>query len=190
MKIIKKTTLIAAVAAMAAFAVPSMASAAGWAPLNTNKTLTATSSVRFYVSGQYHGLSFTCSNSTLGVHVRTPASATLDITSASYTGCIADQSPTCTATVTPTGLPWTAPSTFAPNLSFAERLQVTYSCVGPYTYTVDGGIESGTYNNTTHTLSTQVQGYMALSLMGTNWGYLSGGIYHTYHETTNTLTLT
>jgi hypothetical protein len=191
MKTIKKTTLIAAITAMAAIAVPSMASAQVWTPLNTNKTLTSTAPVRFVItSSQYSQMSFTCASSTLGVHVRGPASSTLDITSASYTNCTSIVcGSTVNATVTPTGLPWAANAPGSNIVYFAERLHVVYSCAPGSTFTVDGGTESGTYNSTTHTLSVNQVGPMALGLGGVTWAFFSGGIYHDYHETTNTLNL-
>ncbi len=188
MKTIKKTTLIAAVAAMAAFAVPSMASAATWAPLNTNKTLTSTSQVE-YITGSY---GFYCSNSSLGVHVRTPASGTLDITSASFTGCtnVNNGIPCGPATVTATGLPWTATSFSVSGVTITEHLQVSFSGCGlaGYPFTVDGPF-TGSYNNATHTLSGHPTPPMALYIMGT-WVDNIIPATHTWHETTNTLTLT
>ena len=192
MKIIKKTTLIAAVAAMAAFAVPSMASAAGWAPLNTNKTLTQTSLMVYSISGPNEQFGFKCTNSTLGVHVRTPASSTIDITSASFTGCTAGGQWSCgNVTVTATGLPWVGTSGSAPYVAITEHLQVVENCAagGPITFTVDGPV-TGSYNNATHTLSVHPTAPMGLFYMGTMWAAINTASTHSWHETTNTLTLT
>ena len=196
MNTIKKTTLIAAITAMAAFAVPSMASAATWAPLNANKTLTSTNSAiyQIYDPGA-NQFGFTCSNSTLGVHVRTPASSTLDITSASFTNCVTNGVMTCgVATVTATGLPWAA-TTSGSTVTFTEHLQVTEGCVPGTTFTVDGPA-SGSYSNATHSLTAQptTGTYpvgMYLYLGGTPVGTIAGGSSRstTWHETTNTLTL-
>ncbi len=196
MKTIKKTTLIAAITAMAAIAVPSMASALTWAPLNANKTLTSVGASPYRLASDTIGAGFQCSSSTLGVHVRTPASSTLDITSASLTGCSLTQS-TCgvtgPVTVTATGLPWTA--TWTPTygyVSITQHLQVTNNpCWPGYTFTVDGPT-NGTYFNTDHKLSA-VPAYptpgMNVYLMGTQVGTVGNNNITWFHETTNTLTL-
>ncbi len=190
MKTIKKTTLIAAITAMAAIAVPSMASAATWKPINTNKTLTSTSSVQYITNGSPDN-SFTCSNATLGVHVRTPASATLDVTSASFTGCVDTGNTACgTVTVTATGLPWTATDGGTPtNLAVTEHLQTTYHspCVGPLT--IDGPTV-GAFDNTTHTLHARPD-YLAMGqyYMGIFLGSV-GGADATFKDATNTLVIT
>ena len=198
MNTIKKTTLIAVITAMAAFAVPSMASAATWKPLNTNKTLTSTSSSRYIAQTTPDYFSFECSSSTLGVHVRTPASSTLDITSASWTGCVNKGDVPCNGspiTVTATGLPWAATTAAGTNVTFTEHLQVSYTgpC-GTGVVTVDGPV-TGSYNNSTHVLSAAtVSGLtpagMRMYYMGTYFAPIAGGSTTTWHETTNTLNLT
>ena len=194
MNTIKKTTLIAAITAMAAFAVPSMASAATWKPLNTNKTLTSTNSAKYIAQTTPDNYSFECSNSTLGVHVRTPASSTLDITSASFTGCVDTGQFPCTGTavtVTATGLPWSTAG-----VTFNEHLQVTYgvACGGPLTLNVDGAA-SGGFQNATHTLyaaavSGLLPGGMVFSYMGTPAFAVGGGPSTSWKDATNTLVLT
>jgi hypothetical protein len=192
MNTIKKTTLIAVITAMAAIAVPSMASAAVWGPLNTNKTLTAftgADTVQYALqdggNGQY---GFLCSHSTLGVHVRTPASSILDITSASLTGCTG-YGPGCgTITVTATGLPW-AVTTVGTNVTFTEHLLVNESCIAGYTLNVDGPA-TGSYSNATHTLTAGPASGMWMSLMGTNYATIRPGSTAPWKDATNTLTLT
>jgi hypothetical protein len=188
MNTIKKTTLIAVITAMAAIAVPSMASAAVWAPLNTNKTLTNT----FPVVYDNPYLTTTCANSILGVHVRVPPSSTLDITSASFTSCTVSVqgSPCGSATVTATGLPWAA-TTSGSNVTFTEHLTVVAAqCYyRPYTFNIDGPV-TGFFDNATHGLHVQPTSPMALSQSGTSWGPISTFNWHQWHETTNTLTLT
>jgi hypothetical protein len=196
MKTIKKTTLIAAITAMAAFAVPSMASAAVWGPLNANKTLTSTNSAKYIAQG-YPQYGFECANSTLGVHVRTPASSTLDITSASFTGCVLTSPDPCIATVsvTATGLPWTA-TTSGLNVAVNEHLQATYvgGCA-PGTLNIDGPTVGGFYN-ATHILtgspmSGLLTGGMRAYYMGSYVFPIGGGAPSTqWHDATNTLTLT
>jgi hypothetical protein len=188
MNTIKKTTLIAVITAMAAIAVPSMASAATWKPINTNKTLTNVFPVE-YLSGN---LSVSCTNSTLGVHVRTPASSTLDITSASFTSCTGAPgggNPCGAAYITATGLPWTA-TTSGSNVTITEHLQVTAPfCYPGSTFTIDGPV-TGSYNNSTHRLLVQPTSPMGLYYMGTWAGAISTNWPHQYHETTDTLVLT
>jgi hypothetical protein len=187
MNTIKKTTLIAVITAMAAIAVPSMASAATWKPINTNKTLTATN--LDYIGKLQPDYSFKCSNVSLGAHVRTPASSTLDITSASFTGCTSYFAPWCGAvTVTATGLPWTV-TTSGSNVSMTEHLQVFYPCQGGFTLNLDGPV-TGSYNNTTHTATTVTTHPMQWTYMGTWADYVSENTTHAFHETTNTLVLT
>jgi hypothetical protein len=191
MKTIKKTTLIAAITAMAAIAVPSMASAAGWAPLNANKTLTSSypSIAQYMVSPPQDQWSFQCSNSTLGVHVRNPASTTLDITSATFTNCVTVGSLYCgPATVTATGLPWTATKTGS-SVTFTEHLLVDEQCLHGQLLTVDGPA-TGSYNNTTHTLSAHAATGMNLNYMGSPVGPIGNIPTTTWHETTDTLTVT
>jgi hypothetical protein len=190
MNTIKKTTLIAVITAMAAFAVPSMASAAAWVRGpngNPNKTLTRTSPV-VYASNY---LSVSCADSTLGAFTFNP-SPTLSITSASFTNCTAYFSsgqPCGAATVTATGLPWAAVSSGAPNVTMTEHLQVTLLCtLGSPTYNIDGPV-TGTYTNATHTLSVHPTSPMALTFSGTWLANILTGSTHAWHETTDTLTL-
>jgi hypothetical protein len=191
MNTIKKTTLIAAITAMVAFAVPSMASAAVWGPLNTNKTLTSTpGSSAKYIASNVPAYTFECKNSTLGVHVRTPASSTLDVTSASFTGCVTPNYGGCNPIVTATGLPWAA-TTSGSNVTFTEHLQVVYGgpC-GGLTVQVDGRIV-GSYSTATHTFSGAGSGppQMTLSYNGWWWSDIYGGYVTTWQDATNTLTL-
>ncbi len=196
MKSIKKTTLIAAITAMAAFAVPAMASAAVWGPVNTNKTLGSAGSATYSVQGPNNQYSFACSSSSLGVHVRTPASSTADITSASFTGCTSTSTPGCGAvTVTATGLPWAATWGASPvGVTFTQHLLVTEACLSGATLNVDGNA-FGSYSNATHTLtagpvSGLLTGGMTMTYMGSSVGPIGGGFTTPWHDATNTLTLT
>ncbi len=193
MNTIKKTTLIAAITVMAAFAVPSMASALTWAPVNTNKTLTSTSAANYSVVNDTNGVGFQCPSSTLGVHVRVPASSTLDITSASFTGCSLTATPcgiTTPVTVTATGLPWAATANASSVVAITEHLQVTNPCYAGLTFTVDGSTK-GTYFNADHKLSNVVDwpNMMTISHMGHPLGTVGNAGTTWWHETTNTLTL-
>ncbi len=186
MNTIKKTTLIAVITTMAAIAVPSMASAAIWLPVNTNKTLTSTAPV-VYANNFF---AVTCTNSTLGV--RAKGGLGLDVTSASFTNCTSTSggSQCGPATITATGLPWAVTSSGAPNVTFTEHLQVTVYCFPPVNaFTIDGPV-TGTYTNATHTLSVHPTSTMGLFSMGHQVDSIITTNYLTYHETTNTLTLT
>ena len=190
MNTIKKTTLIAVITTMAAIAVPSMASAAIWLPVNTNKTLTATAPVVY--SSTY--LSVSCANSTLGV--RAKGGLGLDVTSASFTNCTASVNftpcgpATVTATVDAYPNYWPVTSSGAPNVTFTEHLTVVASlCYPGYTLTIDGPV-TGTYTNATHTLSVHPTSTMGLFYMGHQVDSMFTTNTHSWHETTNTLTLT
>jgi hypothetical protein len=191
MNTIKKTTLIAVITAMAAIAVPSMASAAVWGPINANKTLTSTTSSQYVTRASPNFYSFTCTSSTLGVHVRSPASSTLDINSASFTGCSGTGVWPCygqPVTVTATGLPW-AVTTSGSNLTFPEHLQVTFAgACGPLTVGVNGTM-TGSYSNATHTLTAQTPGTAPLMWMDMV-GELYGGYATSWKDATNQLNLT
>ncbi len=123
-KMIKKGVLVASVMAVAAFAMPAMASAANWYPLNGNATLSSSggtggSDFAFTITGPGYTYGFgVCTGLSLGVHVRSPASSTLDITSATGFTCqgfgfLAG----CTVTATPTALPWTASGASTTNVT-------------------------------------------------------------------------
>ncbi len=152
MKNIKKIAVLgAAIGAMAALAVPSMASAAVWGPLNTNQTL-STSFIK-YDTPVPVDIDWGCVHS-LGVHVRTPASSTLDVTSASWTGCLTSSSGPyagCSISMAPTGLPWTAVSTVG-GVSVTEHTQVTLfgSGCGSTTFDVSGTLTGGVWNAAAH----------------------------------------
>lgn len=118
-KTIKKTLTLAVVAgALAALAIPSMASAANWAAPLANQNLNPTSSLSLTVSDPGGIYALACTGGGLGVRVRTPASSTLDITTAAgYTCTGASSWSGCTVTMTPNGLPWTASGASTTNVT-------------------------------------------------------------------------
>jgi hypothetical protein len=187
MKTIKKSTiLIAAITAMAALAVPSMASAVVWGPVNTNQSLDATN-VNYSEYGGY-GLTWTCATQHLGVHVRTPASSTLDITSASWSGCVGTgTSATINFTMTPTGLPWTATATSTSVITFPVHVQL--SRAPNWVSNIDGTMNLGTWNASTHTVT------FSSANPGSMYEYFQGVqvarifAWGSWHNPTNTLTL-
>ncbi len=190
MKTIKKTTLIAAITAMAAFAVPAMASASVWGPLNTNQSLDSTNSS--YASSSL-GLGWTCTGQHLATHVRTPASSTLDITAASWSGCVASLSGAgCGVTMTPTGLPWTATGLTSTAASTPWHAQVTYtgSCGSQsgLTFNIDGTL-NGVWTASTHTVTLNASsGSLTVSFSGSPVG--TATMTGSWRNPTQTLTLT
>jgi hypothetical protein len=190
MKTIKKTTLIAAITAMAAFALPSMASAAVWGPINTNKSLDATNVTYNDVNAANGG--WTCTSQHLGVHVRTPASSTLDITAASWTSCSGfGQYAGCPMFLTATGLPWTATASTSTAVNFPIHADVSLPCGGA-PFKINGTIHGPTWNASAHTVTFTSGGTSGLD---ETWPLDPGALGHAYltgvfHDPTNTLTLT
>jgi hypothetical protein len=187
MKTIKKTTLIAAITALAAFAVPSMASAANWGPLNANKSLDSTSVT--YTDQNAVAGGWTCSAQHYGVHVRPLLTSTLDITAASWTNCGGFGSYAgCIAVLTPTGLPWTATASSSTAVTFPIHAHVTFPCGGA-PLDLDGTI-AGTWSAATHTVTFPSGGAYSLNetWMGTLVGHAK--VSGAFHDPTNVLTLT
>jgi hypothetical protein len=187
MKIIKKLAVLsAAITAMAAFVVPSMASAVVWGPLNSNQSLDSTN-VSYAASGGFGG-GWTCSSQHLGVHVRTPASSSIDITSASWSGCVGTGSLSgTTVTIIPTGLPWVGTATSTTAVSFPVHYQMTYSFTGGPTANVDGTMTAGGWNAATHTLS-YTSSVLIQTYMGMQVAYV--GVNGSWRNPTQVLTLT
>jgi hypothetical protein len=135
----KSTLLFASIMALAAFAMPSMASAANWGPFNTNHTLNG----YIYVSTGALYNTVSCSGS-LGVHVRAPVASTLDITSASFSSCSVSigQGVDCNVTATASGLPWTAIGTSTSDVRInVTDMTFTYSQKpGGPSCTLSGGV--------------------------------------------------
>ncbi len=106
----KKFALLASLTALAAFAVPAAASASPvWGPVGTTSALDSPGPggpVNFSIPSQ--GSTWQCTGHHLGLGVRKPASSTLDVTSATFSGCTGNGIlVNCTVTQTATGLPWT-----------------------------------------------------------------------------------
>jgi hypothetical protein len=162
----KSTMLAASIMALAAFAMPSMASAANWGPVNTNHTLTGTFIPTWAEGGGPPNTNFVCTAS-LGVHTRLPASSTLDITSATFPSCQGDwgQGSTCKVTAIASGLPWTATGTSTSDVRInVTDITATYSnfpnstsCavvgrVRHFSGTVTGGAWSAAAHSLTYSL--------------------------------------
>ena len=191
MKTIKKTTLIAAVTAMAALAVPVMASAAVWGPLNSNQSLDTNPLINPGVSytGSGPGWPFHCSSQHLGVHVRTPASSVLDVTSASWTGCVGDGlAAGCPLTVAPTGLPWAATAVASTTISFSMHAQLNWGgACSSVVFNLDGSV-GATWTPSTHTLTFPPGCCLDETYNGTHLSNLA--VSGAFKNPTNILTLT
>jgi hypothetical protein len=159
----KGAVLFASTFALAAFAMPAVSSAAVWGVGGTSGNL---NSGPFTTNVPGQGWGWTCSSSHLGYHVRGPASSTLDITAATYSGCVGTgglRGPNCAFTLAATGLPWTAVGTTVGNVSLnIANIDVTMTGTGcafgagtlQESGTVAGGAWSApghsvTYNNVT-----------------------------------------
>jgi hypothetical protein len=121
----KSALLFASIMALAAFAMPSMASAATWGPNTFNHTLTGS----FIPTTVLTNSNFIC-NSSLVVHARVPASSTLDITSATFSSCHGNVGigADCNVTAVASGLPWTANGTSTSDVQInITDIAATYS---------------------------------------------------------------
>jgi hypothetical protein len=151
-RFVAKAALVAAsVAALMAFAVPAMASAATWGPLGASKVLEAKEPEVIIKSGGGPG-GFRCLSSQLKVHVRGPASATLDVTGFTLEGCVGWGIWVGVWSVnTAELLPWTinASSPTAASLNVGRVLMSTNG--GPMHF--QGTQAGGTWNNAQHTLT-------------------------------------
>ncbi len=102
----KSLLLLGAVLALCAFALPSVASAASWAPVGTTDGRIDSGNLGF--SSAALGSGAACSSTTFSVSVHNAAVAT--ITGASFRGNChgnAGSNVGCTLTLIPTGFPWT-----------------------------------------------------------------------------------
>jgi hypothetical protein len=187
----KSILLLTAIAALAALTMPAMASAATWGPVNTNGTLLGTVDVN--VPG-YSGY-FNCL-STLGYHVRTPASSLLDVTSASFTNCYAgggwfDQ---CNMTMTATGLPWTLNGTHSYNIPISISASGSFSgggnCIlSGATFTLSSSPPNawGAWDAATHTVGNISNRPVTFTIIGV--GSPPSYLTATFRNPTQTLTL-
>jgi hypothetical protein len=105
--------LFAAAMALCAFAMPSMASASSWGPVGSEHTL---DSQDLGFLSDALGSASMCTRSQFTVDV--VSTAVIEITSGAFTGCTlaGGLAGTCTATSTPTNLPWTATAVSTSNI--------------------------------------------------------------------------
>jgi hypothetical protein len=125
----------------------------------------------------------------LGTHVRTPASSTLDVTAASWSGCTGSGALAgCTIAIAPTGLPWTATGTsFYVDHTIHAVMTFSGSCsLSSGTAKLDGTIR-GTWNASTHTVTFSNATGLVLSAGGMTWGNATAS--GSWRNPTQTLTL-
>ncbi|HYJ00372.1 MAG TPA: hypothetical protein VEX36_11955 [Thermoleophilaceae bacterium] len=193
----RSLVLAAAVAALSAFAVPSMASAANWGVVGSNHTLTA--SVGFILNSSMGSATAGCGVS-LGAKVRTPASSTLDILNSTNLTCPGPTSPplggwlaNCTMSGVASSLPWTATAVSTTNIQMYMNYTVTVSgganCLPRgQTYTLSGTVSGAWSGNGSNQHSLVFQQAPGLSFVGYGL-YASVVTSGTYRNTQQTLTL-
>jgi hypothetical protein len=158
----KSLVLAAAIAALSAITVPSMASAANWGPLNTYHTLTSPSSIAFNMNFGGVAGGFSCaSGPRFNSQVRTPASPLMDLTSTSTltcsgTGTLAG----CSFALALNGLPlWNADGTSGTSNVKINSVNIDGTitggapCGGGTTFTVTGQLAGGVWSNLTRSLA-------------------------------------
>jgi len=167
-KTMKRSLVLAvAVAALSAIALPSMASAANWGPVNTIHTLTSPSSLTFDVNLNPNPppapppAGFSCgSGPRFTAQVRTPASSLMDLTSTSTLSCTGTGALIgCNVALALNGLPlWSADGTSGVNnvKINSVSIEVTFTtCVqmGNSTGTISGTLAGGVWSNLTRSLA-------------------------------------
>jgi len=161
----KSLVLAAAIAALSAIAVPSMASAANWGPVNTVHTLSSPSSITFDIQGLGTPVGFSCSSGPrFSAQVRTPASALMDLTSTSTLSCTGTGGVVgwggCNVALALNGLPlWNVDGTSGTNNVKINSVNIEGqfsggSCAaGTTSFTVTGTLTGGVWSNLTRSLA-------------------------------------
>jgi hypothetical protein len=150
----KSLVLAAAIAALSAIAIPSMATAANWGPLNTIHTLTSPSSITFNIPGLAPSYAITCSSGpTFTSQVRTPASPLMDLTSTTSLPCIVGTNGN-TVTLDMVGLPlWNADGTSGTNNVKINSVNIQGKYTGGINFTISGTLAGGVWNSLTRSLA-------------------------------------
>jgi hypothetical protein len=131
--------------AMAAFAMPSMASAANFDGVGQH-TLTATN---LGFDAPFLGASSTCTSTVFEVNVAT-GGASATVQNATFSGCTGSGTAAGAADVVGTGFPWTITRTAAGTFTI-DGVDIDATFTGPgLNVTLEGSID-GSWNNTTHT---------------------------------------
>lgn len=149
-KLSKKSLLLFISAiAMAAFAMPSMASAVTFHGPG-NHTLTSSN---LSVTSAALGAGWSCTSSVLEVNVAANT-ASASVTNATFTGCSGlDGLATVPATVTATNFPWTITRTAVGTIVIDGIHAVAHFPAATLSLTVSGNLAGGAVNNTTHTVT-------------------------------------
>jgi len=161
----KSLALAAAIAAMGAIAIPSMASAATWSPLDTVHTLTSPSSITFNIQGVSSTSTFSCSSGPrFSAQVRTPASSLMDMTSTSTLSCTGTTNSfaPCNVALAMNGLPlWNVDGTSTTNVKVnSVNIEATFTSKPGQTcglaggvWTITGQLAGGVWSNLTRSLA-------------------------------------
>jgi len=179
--ITKSLALTAAITALGAIAIPSMATAANWSPLNTVHTLTSPSSFTFTSQGPGNS-AFSCSSGpTFTGQVRTTASPLMDLTSTTTnipcTGT-AGQFVGCNITLAMIGLPlWNVDGTSGINnvkinsVNIEGKFATTGpgSCPNGVTFTLTGTLAGGVWSNLTRSLAFANDTGLTWTIAGNSW---------------------
>lgn len=180
----RSLVLAAAVAAMSAIAVPSMASAANWGVVGSTHTLSSTNLFLDVAAGQAGAV---C-NVNMGATVRNPASSTLDIVSSTHLFCPGRSGylAGCTVIGAPSNLPWTATAVSTTNIQMYVKYTVTASgsCLNPGTYTLVGTVSGAWTGNGVNQHSLQFT-----NASGLTFGWQSAKLSGTVTDLQQTLTL-
>jgi hypothetical protein len=170
----RSLVLAAAIGAMSAIAVPSMASAANWGPVNTFHTLNSPSSITFVVQSPSTP-GFSCSSGPrFSAQVRTPASPLMDLTSTSTLSCTGTGTfAGSNATLALNGLPlWNVDGTSGTSNVKINSVNIegtfTGGAFGGMTFTMSGQLAGGVWSNLTRTLA-------FTNGTGLTFGFTSGG---------------
>jgi hypothetical protein len=160
----KSLALATAIAALTAIAIPSMASAAAWSPLNTYHNLSSPSNITFNVNlgGGSPPTAISCSSGpTFGALVRTTASPIMDLTSTTAnlpctgTGLFAG----CNFALGMIGLPvWNVDGTSTTNVKVnsvnIEGKVIGTPCSGSVPpFTLSGTLAGGVWSNLNRSLA-------------------------------------
>jgi hypothetical protein len=159
----KSLVLAAAIAALSAIAIPSMASANNWGSVGIH-TLTSPSSITFNVPSGPGGTSFgiSCSSGPrFTAQVRTPASPLMDLTSTSTLSCTGTGAWTgCNVALALNGLPlWNADGTSGASNVTINSVSIEGTATGGscasngVAFTVSGALTGGVWSNLNRSLA-------------------------------------
>jgi hypothetical protein len=152
------TLAVASIAVLVAFAIPAGASAAVWGVPGASRSLNSATVVT--TIGAPSELSWQCSQH-LGLKLRTPASATSDVTSATFSNCIPTHGTGimgCTITETAANLPWTLQALTTSNVTLNVgniNVKIAGGCPWASEFKMSGSIAQGVWNASKHSLTYQ-----------------------------------